>query len=260
MLIELVVVSAISVVIFGALFVSFQFTLELVATTRSKLSGLSLANERMEFFRSLPYDSVGVIAGFPSGTIPQTSTSSLNGIEFTERVRVDYVNDPADDVSGVDSNGIITDYKQIRLEYTWQLNGGSKELSLTSYIVPRAIESNVGGGTARINVLGPDSLPLQNAQVRLITSSSTFTYDVTNPTDVNGSALFAVPADSGYQVEVTANIGGEQYSTAGTYVATTSNPNPVVGPFAVLEADVSTLTFQMGELSDIDIAVSSAIV
>ncbi len=258
--VELIVVSAISVLIFGALFVSFQFTVELIATTRAKLSALSLANDRMEFFRSLPYDDVGVVAGFPAGTVPQTSTTTLNGIEFVERVRIDYVNDPADDTAGVDDNGIITDYKQIRLEYNWNVDGNPNSLSLTSYIVPRSVESNVGGGTVRIQVLDADSTPLQGASVRLFTSSTTFSYDVTNPTTAAGAALFAVPADSGYQVEVSANIAGALYSTSSTYVPSTANPNPVVGPFAVLEADVSTLTFQIGELSDLTLQVRSDIV
>lgn len=258
--IELIVVTSVMVIIFGALFLSFQFTLELMATTRAKLSALSLANDRMEYYRSLPYDSVGVVAGFPAGTIPQTSLLTLNGLDFNERVRVDYVDDPADDIAGVDGNGIVTDYKQIRLEYTWSIGGDTKELSLSSYIVPRAMETDVGGGTVRINVLDADSALLTGASVRLFSASTTFAYDVTNPTTAAGSALFAVPADSGYQVEVTANIAGRQYSTASTYVATTLNPNPVVGPFAVLEADVSTLTFQIGELSDFAIKAMSTLV
>jgi len=259
-LVELIFVTAISVLIFGALFTSFQFSLELIATSRAKLSALSLANDRMEFFRSLPYDNVGVLAGFPAGTIAQTSVLSLNGIEFDERVRVDYVDDSADDVAGVDGNGVITDFKQIRLEYSWEVAGDLKKLALSSYIVPRAVETNVGGGTARINVLDADGTLLPGASVRLFSASTTFNYDVTNPANAAGTALFAVPADSGYQVEVTASIGGQPYSTSSTYLPSTANPNPVVGPFAVLEADVSTLTFQIGELSDLNINVFSSLV
>jgi len=73
----------------------------------------------MEYFRSLPYNDVGVIAGFPAGTIPQNSTLNLNGINFSERVLVEYVDDDADGSTGADTNGIILDYKQIKLEYEW---------------------------------------------------------------------------------------------------------------------------------------------
>jgi hypothetical protein len=83
---------------------------------------------------------------------------------------------------------------------------------------------------------------------------------VTRLTDASGAVLFSgAPAGSNYEVIVTANIAGNQYSTTGTYQATASNPSPSVAPFAVLEADVSTLTFQIGKLSDLDISTFSAL-
>lgn len=259
-LVEMMIVAALSAVVFGALFSSFQYSLKLISNSRAKLSALSLANDRMEYYRSLPYAEVGVVAGYPAGTIPQNSVISLNGIDFAERVRVDYIDDPQDGIAGSDTNGIILDYKQIRLEYTWNISGATSSVQLISYIVPRSVETTAGGGTARINVLDANSALLPGASVRLVGSSSTFPYDVTNYTDASGAALFNVPADGGYQAIVTANISGKQYSTAQTYVATTSNPNPAVAPFAVLESDVSTLTFQIGELSDMEISTFSSLV
>jgi prepilin-type N-terminal cleavage/methylation domain-containing protein len=259
-LVEVLIVAVISTLVFGALLVSFKYSLELINHTRSKLSALSVANDRMEFFRSLPYDDVGVVSGFPAGTIPQNSTTTLNGIEFVERVRVDYVDDDADGLAGADANAIITDYKQLRLEYTWSIGNATSSIMLLSNIVPRSIETNVGGGTARINVLDADNTLLSGASVRLQSSSSTFSYDVTNITDASGASTFAVPADSGYSVEVTANISGNDYSTAQTYETTIANPTPVVTPFTVLEADISTLTFQIGELSDLDLTTYSSII
>lgn len=252
-LVEAVIVAGLSALVFGALFASFQYSLKLINESRARLSAMSVANDRLEYIRSLPYDDVGVIAGFPAGNIPQTGTSTLNGIEFQERVRIDYVDDPADATSTADTNGITTDYKQVRVEYTWWIGNATSSLAMTSYITPRSIETNVGGGTARINVLDADSTPLTGAEVRLIGSSSTFPYDVTNYTDASGAAIFPVPADSGYQAVVTASLSGDQYSTDGTYEATTTNPNPIVAPFAVLESDVSTLTFQIGALSDLEL-------
>lgn len=263
--IELIIVTSIVVLIFGAIVVSFQFTLELNYTTRVKLSALSLANDRMELFRSLPYDDVGVLSGFPAGTIPQNSTFSLNGFTIEERVRVDYKDDPADGTGnlgtgGTDANDIIQDYKQIKTEYEWTVNGKTDRLSLVSNIVPRSIETSVGAGTIRINVLDADNTLLPGASVRILSSSSTFSYDVTVPSSADGTALFSVPADSDYQAFVTANISGNQYSTSSTYVATTSNPNPVVAPFAVGEGGISTLTFTIGELSDLNIRILGSII
>jgi len=249
--------------IFGALFGSFQYTLQLINNSRAKLSALSVANDRMEFFRSLPYDEVGTIAGIPPGTIPQNSTTTLNGIEFLERVLVEYVDDPADGQdtgTSTDSNGIPADYKRIKVEYTWSIGSATSSLSLISNVVPRSVETTAGGGTVRINVIDENSVLLPGASVRLLNDMATTVIDVTRLTDASGSALFSgAPAGSGYEVTVTGNISGNQYSTTGTYIATTTNPNPVLSPFAVLEADVSTLTFQIGALSDVEIIAYSDI-
>jgi prepilin-type N-terminal cleavage/methylation domain-containing protein len=259
-LVEVIIVSAISAMVFGALFGSFYYILQVINLSEAKLSAQSVANDRMEFFRSLPYDDVGTIAGIPSGTIPQNSTTSLNSIEFAERVLVEYVDDDADGFGILDSNGILSDYKRLKLEYTWEIAGVTDSISLISNIVPRSIETTAGGGTVRINVLDADSTLLPGAEVRLFNNTTTSTIDVARFTDASGAALFSgAPAASDYEVVVTADISGQRYSTTQTYRATTSNPNPAALPFAVLEADISTLTFQIGELSDMSITTFSDI-
>jgi hypothetical protein len=237
--------------------VSFQYSLKVITSSRAKLSALSIANDRFEYFRSLPYDSVGVVSGFPAGTIPQNSTTTLNGIAFAENVQVRYVDDPADGFGAADGNGIEDDYKLVRLSYTWEVGGIPGSIVMTGYIVPRAIETNSGGGTVRINVLGADSQLLPGARVRLFNPSNG--YDVTYTTDTNGAALFSVLADSNYQVTVSGPIAGQEYSVDGTHEATVVMPNPIVAPFTVLESDISTLTFQIGQLSDISLTVLDSV-
>jgi len=259
-LVELIIVSALSVIIFGALFGSLKYSLDLVSASRAKLSALAVANDRMEYFRSLPYNDIGTILGIPPGTIPQNSTTSLNGIEFTEKVLVEYVDDAADGQGAADANGIPSDYKRVKLMYTWEIRGETYNIISVSDIMPRSVETTAGGGTVRINVIDANSALLQGATVRLFNDGLVPQIDVTRVTDASGAALFSgAPAGSDYQVEVTANIGGHVYSTDKTYIATTSNPNPLVAPFSVLESDVSTLTFQISELSDLDIVTRSVV-
>ena len=255
--------AALSSIIFIALLESFEYSLRLINTSRAKLSALSVANDRMEYFRSLPYDDVGTISGIPSGTVPQNSIVTLNGIRFYERVLVEYVDDPADGEDGTgipDNNGIPADYKRVKLEYTWSIGGATSSIAMISNIVPRSVETTAGGGTVRVNVIDDVSMLLPGASVRLINNTTTSTIDVTRITDTSGSALFSgAPAASNYEVIVTGNIAGHDYSTAQTYKATTTNPNPIVSPFSVLESDVSTLTFQIGKLSDLSVTSLSAV-
>ncbi len=250
-LVEIIIVSAISVMIFTAVFATFQSSLRLINLSRAKLSAISLANERMEYFRSLPYDSVGTFGGSPTGTIPQDNVLVLNNIVFNEKVLVEYVDDPKDGLDGGDENTIIQDYKRIKLKYTWTIGDTTGEIILISFIVPRSIETTLGGGSVRVSVIDADATPLQNATVRLINNTTAPPIDTDRTTNASGIALFSgFDVASDYELEVTANISGAQYSTAKTYQVTPANPNPVLTPFSILLADVSQLTLQIGELSD----------
>jgi len=259
-LIELLITVAVFVTIFTGLFGIVQYTSKLILNSSMKLTALSLANDRMEYFRSLPYNDVGTISGIPPGTIPQNSTSTINGTVFVERVLVEYVDDPADGVltaTTTDSNGIPSDYKRIKVEISWDVNtqiNGS--IFLVSNIVPRSIETTVGGGSVRINVIDENSVPLPGAVVRLINASTTPPIDVSRFSDVSGIALFSgAPAASNYQVIVT----GDGYSTDQTYAVSPTIPIPTTAPFTVLEADISTLTFQVDELGAIEVRTLASV-
>lgn len=258
-LVEALIVVAITVTIFGALLVTFQYAFELLAHSKARTTATSIATDRMEYFRSLPYDEVGTISGIPSGTIPQNSTTTLNNIVFQERILVEYVDDPADGLltaTTTDSNGIPADYKRIKIELSWTIKEKTRSISLVSNIVPRSIETTLGGGTVRVNVLDANAVPLFGAQVRLVNNTTTTTIDVIKNTDTNGTALFSgAPAASNYEVYVTA----AGYSSDQTYIASVANPNPVTSPFSLLVADISTVTFQIGELSDMYINTYSSV-
>jgi len=161
-------------------------------------------------------------------------------------VLIEYVDDDADGSGALDSNGILTDYKRIKIEYEWNISGASSSFSIASSIVPRSIETNAGGGTIRVNVFDAEVAPLQGMSVRLYNASTTSPVDVTRFTDASGAALFTgAPAGSGYEIFVSST----GYSSDQTYAATTSLPFPTTLPVAVLEGDVSTMNFQIDRLS-----------
>jgi|AntRauTorcE11897_2_1112592.scaffolds.fasta_scaffold08664_2 type II secretory pathway pseudopilin PulG len=258
--IELIFVAALSVIVFGALFSSFQYTLELIAQSRAKLSALSLATERIEFFRSLPYDEVGTLTGVINGPVANNQTLTLNGIDFTERIVIDYVDGLGDGVGGADGNGITQDYKQIKLEYSWDIRGETNSVALVTNIMPRSIESDVGGGSIRVVVLDQDSMPLPGARVQISNASSTAPLYESRISNGSGEVLLSgVPVDSNYEVIVGGPIGGATYSTSSTYIPDANVPNPTSLAFPVSEAGVATKTFIIDEVSDINLTTLSAI-
>ncbi len=252
-LVELIIVAAVTAIFFGGLFLTIQNSLRLVTDSRARLSALSVTNDTMEYIRSLSYDAVGTVSGLPPGLIPQVSTTTLNGFFFTKTVLIEYVDDPADGVGGADSNAITTDYKRAKVTVSWvNQQGDSREVFLVTNIVPRSIETSVGGGTIRVNVRDAAIALLPGALVRVVNTTGTTTIDVTKSTDATGVALFGgAPAGAGYEVFVTA----PGYSTDQTYQATGTLANPATPPSAVAEAGITTLNFFIDRLAGLSLRV-----
>ena len=249
-LVEVLVVIGISLIIFVGLFASFEYSLKLIAQSRAKMTALTVANDQMEYIRSLSYDAVGTVSGIPSGLLPQISTTTLNGIDFTKRILVEYIDDDADGVGASDSNAITTDYKQTKVSVSWNINGNANEVFLVSNITPRSIETNVGGGTLRVNVFDADVQPLPGASVRVVNNTIVPNIDVTRTTDASGIALFGgAPAGPDYEIFVF----GTGYSSDQTYMATTTLPTPSTQPVAVVEADISTMNFFIDRTSELTV-------
>lgn len=247
-LVEVVVVAALMGLVFSGLFAAFQLTVSLIGQSKEMSGALALANERLEYVRSLPYDDVGTEGGIPSGPIPQTAERELNSIAYTERVLIEFVDAPDDGEGAEDVNGILADYKRVKVEYRWDRKGEEQSLSLISNIVPNGIETTAGGGTIRVNVFDAAVQPVSGAAVRLQNDVGTTSIDTVRYTNEAGVAMFAgAPALANYEITVTK----DGYSTDGTYDVTVENPNPATPPIAVVESQVSTMNFQIDQLSSL---------
>jgi hypothetical protein len=250
-LIEVIFSIAVLVLVFGGIMVSFQFMLALVGSSKAQAGAIALANEKLEYIRSLPYDSIGTIGGIPDGPIPQVSTTSMNGVKYTERVLIEYIDAPEDGEGAGDSNGILADYKLAKVVYSWTDKSGENSISLISNIIPKGIETTAGGGTLRVNVFDANVAPVAGAAVHVYNDSGPTTIDTVRYTNSDGVALFSgAPALANYQIDV--SLSG--YSSDQTYQASVSNPNPSTLPVAVLESQVSTMNFQIDRLSDLRVA------
>ncbi len=247
-LVEVVVASALMLVVFGGILSGFHYATALMANTRAESGALALANEYLEYLHALPYASVGTSGGIPSGILPQNQTIVLNGITYNRRILVQYVDAP-DDGSGVsDSNGILADFKRAKVELSWTIKGIPRSLALVTNLVPQGIETTAGGGTLVVNVFDAATLPVAGAGVRVVNASTSPAIDVTSYTNVDGTVMFpGAPAASGYRI--TATKAG--YSTDQTYTASTTNPNPNPPHISVVASVVSTMNFAIDTLSSL---------
>ena len=159
-------------------------------------------------------------------------------------------NDAAGGFGAVDGDGILSDCERLKVEYSWLNDGATSSVSVVSTVVPPGVETTAGGGSIRANVFDATAAPVAGASVRFRNDTTTSTIDTIRLTDPNGQVLLSgAPAAANYEIEVT-DTG---YSTDGTYAASSTNPNPVTPPIAVVESAVSTMNFQIDELADLTI-------
>ena len=252
-LVGVIVSASLMVLIFGGLFSAFATLTDMISRQKGEAGAVALLNERIEYIRSLPYNTVGTIGGIVSGPLPQNNTVTLNGVTYNERIFVNYIDDKADDVAPTDI--IPSDYKVVKVEYSWDHKGATTTRSLISNIVPNGMETNVGGGTLTIDVFDATVQPVDSATIRIVNNNTTTTIDTTVNTNISGRAIFpGAPAAAGYQITVT-KAG---FSVDQTYSATTSNPSPSPSHVAVVESVVSSVSFSIDELSDMTLEARTA--
>ncbi|MDO8521757.1 MAG: carboxypeptidase regulatory-like domain-containing protein [bacterium] len=258
-LIDTVVGTALMLVVFLGIAAVFKLSVDVVTNNKVRAGAIALANERMEYIRSLAYASVGTSGGVPSGTIAQSETVLLNGVSYTRRTVVEYVDDPNDGIDVSDTNGITLDYKVAKVDAAWTSRIGIRHITLVTRISPpngmeTACPANALCGTLTINVLNASTQPVLNAQVHIVNTTTAPGIDITTYTNTAGVvSIVGAPVATGYQVTVTKS----GYSTDQTYNATSQNTNPTPGPFTVSSNQTTSPTFRIDLLSNMAVSTYS---
>lgn len=244
-LLDTIVGVTLMLTVFLGITAAFQLSVDMVTNNKARTGAAALAQEQLEYIRSLSYDATGTTGGIPAGAIPQVEQITLNGVAYTRRVLVKYLDDPKDGLGAADENNIITDSKEIKVEVSWDAPGGLRYVTLVSRASPSGIEQLVPGGTISITVVNATAQPVVDAAVRIENASTSPAIDVTSYTNSAGGVSFSgVPQASGYRI--TASKSG--YSTAQTYTATVQNPNPNPGNLTVSLNQTTALTLAIDTL------------
>lgn len=258
-LLDTVVGTALMLVVFLGIAAVFKLSIDVVTNNKARAGAIALANERMEYIRSLAYASVGTVGGVPSGAIAQSETVVANNISYTRRTVVEYVDDPGDGVGASDTNNITIDYKVAKVDVAWTSRIGTRHINIVTRISPPngmevACPPTALCGTLTITVLNKATQPVQNAQVRIVNTTTSPAIDITAYTNTAGVvSIVGAPAATGYQVTVTKS----GYSTDQTYNATAQNTNPTPGPFTVSSNQTTSPIFRIDLLSSMDIGTYS---
>jgi hypothetical protein len=247
-LIDAIVGTALMLLVFVGLFGVIRLAVVSVGLGKAKTGATALANEQVEYIRSLPYSGVAVVGGIPAGSISPEETISLNNIIYTRRTFVQFIDHAADGVGPSDTNGIQADFKVAKVSVSWEFRGSERDVTLITNVVPKGIETLDGGGTLVVNVVDAAGAPVPSAEITITNTAVSPNINISTFSSNDGVAYFpGAPTSTAYQIESTK----EGYSTDRTYLASPSNPNPMPGTLTVIGDTITSSTFRIDELSNI---------
>ncbi len=239
-LIDVIVGTALMLIIFLALSGVLRVSLVLSSLTKAKAAAVEVANTQMEYLQGLAYASLGTLNGIPAGPVPQNATSTVDGITYAVRTYIQYQDDPADGVGAADTNNVTTDYKIGKVTVSYSLYSIPKSVTLVSNFAPPGIESSTGGGTLSLHVVNAAGTDVANASVQIVNASTSPAVNLTTITDSNGLVLIGGAATSS-QYQIYVSRAG--YSSAQTYPRTAQNVNPTPGYLTVAGNLTTSATF-----------------
>ncbi len=245
-LIDVIVGTALVVIIFLALMGILRASILVASLAKSRTGAASIASSQIEYLRGISYDKLGTVGGIPAGQIPQTYTIVTDGTTYTVNTYIQYIDDPADGLGANDTNGIITDYKLAKVSVDYFAAGKTRSAILLSSFVPLGIETANGGGTLAIHVINTAGDSIHGAIVHIVDTSTTPTVDLSTFSNTSGMVYLPGAATSTqYQIFVSK----DGYSNAQTYVRNTINQNPNPGFFTIVKNKTTTGTFVIDKLT-----------
>jgi len=249
-LVDVIVGTALISIIFLGVFGLFRLGTKVVGQSRAKVTAVAVANDYMEKVRSLPYESVGVVGGFPEGLLESSTTTVINNLTYTITTRVDYIVDDTDGLVSPEDD-CPNDYKKVEVTVSWA-GGYGGELSLVSNFTPETLSQECAdeGGILSVSVFDAYGLmvPAPLIEIRNPTTDELIKSAVPD----NGSHYFSLNSSTSYKVVVSK----PGFSTERTYgIGEIADPNKS-HPW-ILENKLTEYFFSIDETSSFSVQTSS---
>lgn len=238
---EVLVGSALFLVVAVAAFGAFNSLLQLVAGAQSRTLAVALADEQFEIIRNMPYTSVGLTNGIPLGILPQTQTLSRGGVGFTVNLTVRNVNLSTSTVQASD--------KLVEVDVECPTCKDFQPVVLTGMVSPANLQSAGSGGALVVKAIDANGQPVVGASVS-VQSVATSSIQDSDVTDNNGTLNIIGVPQGGNAYRITVSKSG--YSTDRTYnIGGAAGSSPSKPDATVLNGQVTTASFAIDRLSSI---------
>jgi type II secretory pathway pseudopilin PulG len=230
----------VSFVVLGIIAISilglFTALVKSAVVTRRKAVASTLATNQMEYLKSLPYNSLAVAGGaiIATNPLPATTTQKLNGVTYTIKTSINYVDDAFDGCGSYPTQALKqtycrnypppsgapvadlnpADYKIIHVSVYDVTN--LKLAEVDTQVSARVAETASTTGALFVKIIDSNGNPLPGATVQVTDTTVTPNVSVSDSTDTNGTAIFygLTPDTTGYDYSITGSLSG--YSTLTT--------------------------------------------
>src|SRR3989344_2956872 len=249
-LIEVVIAASIFSIIAMSVYQGFISLNSLISASREKVTITDLLNEQFEIARNLPFSSVGLLQGIPSGVLSATTTVVRDNRTFLITRTIRNVDDPFDGIIGGSPNDLSpADYKMLEISALCTSCKNAQEMNATAYIAPKNLETASTNGALFIRVFDANGNPVPQARVQVTNSSQGIYIDETTSNEGALDIVDAVPGVNAYNIIVTKNA----YTQDRTYASSVSNPNPTNPDSTVVLQQVTQNSFVIDRTSDLNI-------
>ncbi|MDO8492137.1 MAG: carboxypeptidase regulatory-like domain-containing protein [bacterium] len=252
-LIEVLISVAVFLFIAVSVYDSYVGLLNLVRVSRVKIAAADLGNEQFEIIRNMPYASVGLQSGVPSGTLLRFQTLVRDGITFQATTTIQNIDDPFDGtLVSVPVDTAPADYKLVQVEVGCYTCRNFSPLIFTGRVSPKNLEMATNNGSLVIRVFDSNGNPVPNADVHIVNDGTNPSIDIIDKTNANGiyELIDTEPSNNSYSIV----ISKAGYSTEQTYPVSQTNPNPTLQDATVVQQGVTQISFFIDKVSTFNIA------
>ncbi|MCS7183975.1 MAG: hypothetical protein NZ866_01335 [Patescibacteria group bacterium] len=253
-LIEILIALFFIVVLSYLILGSFLNFLKSTLYSRLSLQILSALEDELEIIRVLNYEDVGIIDGWPRGKLTREKIVNYQGLDIKINYYIRNIDNPADGILGGNPNDSApADYKLVELEgECLNCSIKIKKQTLTTIIAPKNVESSTKNGSLFIQVINASGQAISEANIQVINNATSPPIIINDLTNNQGMLqLIDIPTGTNvYQITVTK----EGYSVDKTYLpGANENPNPIIPHQTVIEQSLTTVTFQIDRLANLDL-------
>ena len=235
--------------IYGGISLVFK----IVYSSRLRILETALIGEQLELVRNLPFDSVGIINGVPSGVLPYTTTTVRNGVTFVLITTVRNIDDPFDGtVTSTPADTSPADYKLVEISVICQNCPQQKSVVLSTRVSPRGLEGASQDGSLFIHVFDVNGLDVVGATINVTNTASSSPIIITDTTDNSGMVQIIGTPTGTQSYHILASKTG--YSSDYTVSSTASVPNPIKPPSNVASQMLTEISFQIDRVGTLNLS------